>query len=185
MARFTRARRTNPLAGMKFETDAGWERATNMVNSINPKVRRAFDFAMTEISKKFIKQIHEAIDTSGANYNWQPLSDKYKKIKSQKGGNPGIMNWDGILKRSFSISRGSKHQVLIGIPAGIQPTNNVKRTNHYEVAHILNILEHGIYHLGIPARPLISPSWKAIGGKYYLKTTVKKHINIQLGKGGI
>lgn len=104
--------------------------------------------------------------------SWPPHSDDYLKKYDVKG----FWYLSGQMLRSIGVREYSGNRVYVGPDQGesaIAPVNKNGRSHPSSLTliQLARILELGSYtvHNDIPARPLFTPSFKAVGGTERLK----------------
>lgn len=161
----TQARNLTSLSNrIKWEAFGDWEKAEGIFNRLTPVFLNAVDSAVYRYAKKYQQQVVIAISMGMP--GWKPLAPRTVSMKRRKGYYTGIFQMRGVLVDSFVVERQPRKGVRVNVS-----NNNKNIQGDLNMSQILNILEHGSVRRGIPARPLLGPVWKKMGGnKKFMET---------------
>ena len=171
------ARTTNiyfPVPQVKIMLEGNWQKVTTAVSGIGPAIQWGYDRAVSRYARKLLSIIREAIQTGGPPGSiWEPHSDSTMATYKSHGwvvGQPYYRT--GVFYRSLGLYsfRGRTY-------VGLQ--NNIRTENGLTLVQLARILENGTEK--IPARPLFSPSFQAVGGTSELRAQILKSIRQELG----
>ncbi len=170
---------------VKLEGD--WIRFNTLVNSLGPTIATAAIGAQKKFAEKYRDAVKGNIRTGGKRFGYPGHSPKYKKYKSKHGGGGRLLYWSGAFENAVEVVDFRDGRVGVGIDK--EATRAPYHENEKEVLTIseyANILEHGAYSRGVPARPVFkdtfSQNMKGIRG---LQTFIQWHLVRDFGAQGI
>lgn len=141
-----------------------------------------------EFARQYKEKVKENIRNGGKRFHYPPHSPKYSKWKSRLGGGNALLVWSGamadavIVKSSVDGTRFS-----VGIEKGTKRGDyGGSDKNRLTISEYANVLEHGAYSRGVPARPVFADTFREhMGGLKGLKRAIEVGIIKGMGKKGI
>lgn len=137
---------------------------------------------------EYKEKVIENIKNGGKRFGYPPHSPKYASWKSRKGGPSSLLFWSGAMANAVEVrTTNNKSGYVVGIQKGVSrgkyhSTDN----NRLTISEYANVLEHGAYSRGIPARPVFSDTFKEhMGGLKGLKNYLELNLISSFAKKGI
>lgn len=165
---------------LQVKLNGEWTRVESSINNLGPDIQRGYDVAVSKYAKKLLSIVKTSLTLGippvGGEVTWQPLSEATIK----RWGQHPIYNLTGLYSRSVGLYQ-YKSRTLIGLPVSAKRASQKRLT----LNQLAKILEFGSNDGRIPARPVWSPSVKAVGGNAKLKQLILTSIRSELLKRGI
>jgi len=171
--------------GIRLEGD--WLRFNQMVGSIDLNLMLAAKSAQRKFAEEYRDRVKTNIRTGGKRFGYPGHSVKYKQYKTRYGGPARLFYWSGAMHNAVGIMGLPGGRLGIGIPRGLM---RVPYHSHegelLTISEYANILEHGAWSMGIPARPIFADTFKRdMKGMAGLKSFLQFHLIRNLKRKGI
>jgi len=158
-----------------------WVKTQSMLSTIDITMGIGVSAGQQAFAKRLKRLVRKHIRTNGAGISpaWPPVSSRYAKYKTKRGGDPfDIYKMSGLYYNSIDVwSNGTNWYA--GLKANTRHSDKKAR---YTLAQIARILESGSSARNIKARPLWSPSLKQLGGTAGVKALVLWHVRDKIYK---
>lgn len=172
-----------------IKLDGDWFKLNMLLNSFGPEIMIIARASQRKFAEKYRDRVKTNMRTGGRRFGYKPVSSRYSSYKQKKGGGSTTFIWSKTLHDSVSVLDSSGNRVSVGIPKGIRRPfypGESKRSNQLTVSEYANILEHGAYSRGVPARPIFSDTFREdMKGKAGLRRSIQRNIIIGMRARGI
>ena len=167
--------------------EGNWVKFNQLIGSMDVVAMASAREAQKQFAEKYRDRVKVNIRTGGKRFGYPPHSKKYTYYKGHYGGPAKLLYWDGTMHDSVKVVKLSRGRVGVGIDKdAVREPYHAKEGPLLTVSEYANILEHGAYSRGVPARPVFADTFredmKGIAG---LKTFIQWHIIRNFGAQGV
>ena len=164
-----------------------WFKFSYLVNHANQDIALGAAIAQEEFANDYKDALIENIENGGVKFHYDNRSERYLYWKAKLGGSGPTFNWSGALVDNIETYPSRSGRYSVGIKS------NVKRGNYGDgdwnrltISEYANVLEHGAYSRGVPARPIFSDTFReTMGGLKGLKKYLETALIANFAKNGI
>lgn len=156
--------------GVRLEGD--WFKLRELVNHQELWLRTAAIEGQLKFAQKYKKEVKKNIANGGKRFGYSN-SPKYVAAKARSGGGTTTLVWSKSMHDNVVVKYNKVGGLtLVGIPKGIKRETYRKGDNNkLEVHEYANVLEHRY-----PKKPVFTDTFRAIGGKAKIASTVQAYI---------
>ena len=168
---------------IEFKLFGQWDETIRVLNKLSPTIKECSLIAQMKICKDICKRVKAHLKNQ--DLNWQPLSQAYKKKKSEAGLDSGILiAYAQYYNNIEAWQKGNQHYAFVGVKKGIYTKNLRGKRSRLDVATIAAVHEFSTGRK-MPKRPLWNPTIAEMGGAPGLKKLYVKHLVGSLRVRGI
>lgn len=153
--------RTRGGFNVEIKLEGNYYRFRQLMNTFGPQVLLIATSAQKQFAEKYKERVKVNIRTGGKKFGYPGHSPAYAYYKQLHGGPGGLFMWSGAMHDAVDVMELRGGRVGVGIP------RNEKREKYHDkegdlltISEYANILEHGAYSRGVPARPIFSDTFK-------------------------
>lgn len=164
-----------------------WLKFNQLIGSLDITLMTAAVGAQRKFAEKYRDRVKINIKTGGKRFGYPPHSPMYRTYKNKHGGGTKLLYWSGTMAESVDLVKLRRGRIGVGIPKdAVRAPYHSKEGELLTVSEYANILEHGAYSRGVPARPVFKDTFrKDMKGLAGLKSYIQWHIIRNFGVQGI
>lgn len=172
-----RVTRKIPQYEVGVELIGDWFKVKNLIDGLDKTIAVGTTKAQLSASRKLLTIVKRNIRENGGSIGWPPVSDRYKRYKTNKGYDPdNLLFMTGLYYRSINIWN-TKNNYYIGVKRRLKHPG---KKGSLTIGEIATVLEYGSMARNIKARPLWGPSYKQLGGNNRVKNLIVWHIRNEI-----